>query len=161
MEKTADMFAAMQADKPHSIFKKGILGKVALNVLNPWSGEPEVVILQGVPERNDDGCFFKTYSVEATLFIKNMNKPLFDKGAILEVKQQEKKPKSEAAKLNSATDDELDKILNTPWLGFTAKVNKMTSSAPVYRLLVLAREQEKSESYTKFLEEKLAELEVS
>jgi hypothetical protein len=157
-----DVYSAMQDETPHGIFKKVILGNVIVSALNPFDQtEVQVKMLHGVPERNDEGCYLKTWSLKETLFVENINKPLFDRGYIVKVNKVEKRKESESEKLNKASDEELDKILNTPWLGFRAKVNKMTSEAPVNRLLTMARLQDKSESYTKFLEEKLIELQES
>ena len=46
---SADVFSAMQTDKPHAVYKKTILGKVFVTVLNPFDESPEGILLQGNP----------------------------------------------------------------------------------------------------------------
>jgi len=51
-------------------------------------------------------------------------------------------------------------LLDGKFFTLQGKVNKMTAVAPVYRLLQLAEEKEKSQKITDFIKAKLAELQA-
>lgn len=158
MEKNLEIFSAMQEGKPYRVFKKTVLSKVVVNVINPFTGEVESEVMYGNPAKNDEGCFLEVWDVQGYQFVKNMNKGHFNKGYLIEVKKKAERVITDVEKLHQASDEELEEILNTPWFGFQAAINKMESEAPLTRLLEMARKQEKSEKYTQFIEARIAEV---
>jgi len=151
-----NVFSAMQADEPLARFKKQIVGKVHVVALNPFSGEPEKIILQG----NKDGSYIEVWTEKALVFFERINKEHFNAGRLLKVKEVVKEPPSP----NILTDEEIEVLLDgrkTKFFALQKRVGTFTDTAPVIRLLNRARDLDKSETMIKYLEETASELELA
>lgn len=158
---SADVFSAMQSGTPYRTFKKAILGKVYITYLDPFSGEPEDMIMEGNPAKNDEGCFYHAWSEKEYMFFKNMNKVHLKDGNLIEQKPKPMKEKpKETAELNynALPDEEIKKILRKPFLALQNALNKMTSEAAVYRILRAGEEMNKSEKFMKAIRARLSEV---
>jgi hypothetical protein len=154
------VFSAMQAGKPMKSYIKTIPAKVYVTVLNPLTGEPDGLILEGDPKKLEESCIIDTWEDKDDVFFKRMNKKHFETGTLILFERPVEIKPSEEELLNAMTDEELTALLGEKFFGFQATVNKMTSQAPLYRLLTLARNLDKSEKIIKFLEGRLAALEL-
>ena len=153
-----DVFSAMQEGEPLARYKKTILGQVHVVVLNPFSEEPEGLILKGDPNKASelDSQIVEVWSDKADAFFKRMNRAHFEAGRLAVLESKPEEPKSP----NELTDEEVDKILNSKFLTLKSKLNSFTSEAPVFRLLNRARELEKSEKLIKHIEKRLQDLQL-
>lgn len=154
----SSVFSAMQTGKPLKSYRKTILAKVLVKILNPFSGEPEERILSG--SGITDETVVDVWSEQEDVFFKRANRNHFAKGLIVEYVRPETVEVSEEEKLNTLSDEELSNLLNSKWMTFKNSLNKMTAVAPVYRLLEMANEQEKSEKTILAIKARLAELEL-
>ena len=163
MEKlTSRDYAILEDAKPFKTYIKTILGKVRIVILSPFSGEPEEVILEGNPRaKNNESSLIDVYSNKEDMYFRRANSYHFKNGNIIEYTRKGEPKISEDELANSLTDDQMRELLNSKFLSLQSKVNKMTSVAPVFRMRELAIEMDKSESYIKFLEGKLSELQQS
>ena len=156
MDKQYDptVFAAMQEGKPFATYKKTVISKVAVTVLDPFSGAPTAIILEGRP--GDDKAIISVWSSVEDLFFKRQNRRHFDSGLLIkhEVKEEEKV----AVPLEQASDEDLRFIVNQKFLALQNALNKTQSEALVSRFLTIAREEEKSEKIIRVIETRLAEL---
>lgn len=152
---TQEVYSAMQVGKPYAKYKKTILGKVYLEVLNPFSGNPEGVILHGNPMKNQEGCFVEVWSVSEDVYLKRRNKKHFEDGTLQVWKS--KKTKKEKL-LSEWTDAEVTELINSPFLKLQSVLNKTTSESFVLRILTRAQEMEKSEKLLKAIEARLNEI---
>ena len=152
----SEIFSAMQTGKPLVSYKKTILGKAYVTVLNPFSGTPEGRILYG----DDEDAIVDIWSEKEKAFFLRMNKNHFKSGVIIEYERPEKEEITEEEKYNSLPDEEMKKLLSSRFFTLQAALNKMTSAAPVYRLLQLAEELEKSEKVVAAIKARLSELEM-
>lgn len=149
-----DLFAAMQEGRPPlARYRKTIVGKVHVTAINPFSEQPEGVILEG----DGDKSYIELYDTKHLVFFERMNKPHIDAGRLAKM---EKEPVPEPPSPNQLTDGEIDKLLNDKFMTLKSKLNTFTETAPILRILNRARELEKSEKIIKHLEERLAELEL-
>jgi hypothetical protein len=160
-EMSQAIYSAMQEGKPLRTYVKTILGKVAITVLNPFSGKPEGVILYGNP---NDPDIFEKYSVQVWSpkedeFFKRMNASHFRSGNLRALEDTEL-PKPVKRSVNEITDDEIVAVLNKPFLALKNKLDKFSSVAPVYRVLKRAEDMEKSEKILDAIRARLAELEL-
>jgi hypothetical protein len=156
-----DIFSAMQDGEPIARYKKTILGRVHVTVLNEFSDEPEEKILMGNPEKQAD---LETSSIEvwtpkADSFFRKINRKHFDAGRIVKMKGEKAKVVREPSP-NEITDEEIEELLNSPFLALKARLDKFTDEAPVFRLLNMSRELEKSEKLIKHIEQRLSELQL-
>lgn len=151
-----NVFSAMQADEPLARFKKQIVGKVHVVALNPFSDEPERIILKG----NKDESYIEIWTEKALMFFERINKEHINAGRLLKVKEVVKEPPSP----NILTDEEIEVLLDgrkTKFFALQKRVGTFTDPAPVIRLLNKARELDKSETMIKYLEETASELELA
>lgn len=153
-----DVFSKMQAGKPFASYKKSILGKVEVKVINPFNGEPERRLLIGNPRTNEDEVIVDVWSEQEDLFFRKFNKRNFDMGYIIPFTRPENPEVEENP--NEITDEEIEKLLSTRFFTLQKRVNEFTSVAPVFRMKEKAIELEKSEKIVKFLEGKMMELQA-
>lgn len=155
-----EIYAAMQAGKPFKSYIKTMLGKIYVVVLDPFSGDPDGIILQGNPKNKtkNDSCIIDTWDEVQDLFFRRINKRQFELGNIIPYVRPEPTVPTETP-ITELSDEELvTKFLNQKYYSFSSLVNKIEQAAVLVRLLDLARENEKSEKMINFLESKLSEL---
>ena len=155
----SSVFSAMQTGKPYKTYKKTILGKVATTVFNQFSQKPESLILEGDPRKNDDTCFVDVWSEMEDVFFKRMNKAHMSSGRIIEVHRVEAPPVSEEELINTMSDEKANEVLTYQWYKFKSVLNSITSADTVHRLLLLAKDADKSEKFIKAIEARISELE--
>ena len=157
MLKGTEIYSAMQTEKPIASFKKAVLGRVRVFVLDPFSDKAEEVILTGDPFKNEEGCFVHVWSDKQKMFFENTNRVHFKSGNVIPYVTKEKK-KSQAEAYNTISDEEIKEVLSQPYFTLQNLLNKLTSTAPAFRFLHLARELEKSEKIIQSIEARIAEL---
>jgi len=157
---TAKDFGLLEEKEPYKSYIKTVLGRVRIIILSPFSGEPEEVILSGNPKGKDrESCIIDVYSGKEDMYFKKVNAVHFKQGELIEYDRVDQPVEpSEEDIVNSLSDEEMKKLLKSKFFTLQSTVNKMTSVAPVFRMVELGREIDASERYIKFLEGKLAEL---
>lgn len=153
-----DIYAAMQDGEPLKRYVKSIVGKVHIVILNPFSEEPEGVILAGNPGHQDDlpKMTVELWTSKQVVFFEKMNKKHLDAGRLVIMDKAAVLPPSP----NVLTEEEMDTILGSKFLVLKNRLPKFTDTAPVFRLLNRARELDVSEKYIKHIEERLTELQL-
>lgn len=156
-------FGIVEDVKPFASYIKTILGQVYVTVLSPYSGKPEGVILSGNPrnQKEIDGCIVDVWNQKEDMYFQKVNATHLTMGYLVKyTRPLTKAPPTEEEIVNNMSDDEMKAILKEKFFVLQNKVNKMTSVAPVYRLLEIAKEMEKSNKIIAYLEGKLAELQL-
>jgi len=158
MVDSTTIYSAMQEGMPIKSYIKTILGKVYVTVLNPFSDQPEGLLLEGDPKKPDDKAILDVWSTKQDVFLKNMNRSHFNNGIIKEyVRSTEPRERT----IEEATDPELTEIVNMKFLGLQNKLNKITSTVVLFRILGLARDNEKSDKIIKAIEARISEVQSS
>lgn len=152
----SDTFSLMQTGEPYKSYIKGILGRAYITVLNPFNNEPEGKILSGNPAKQDEESIVDVWTEKEDVFFKRMNKRHFETGVLRSFVRKEKEVQPSP---NDITDEEIYGLFSR-FLTLQSRVNKMTSVAPVFRVLTIAKELEKSEKIIKFLEGRISELQL-
>lgn len=159
MTDNIDVFAAMQTGEPYRTYKKSILGKVYLTVLNPFNTkESQGIILSGNPRTNDKGCFLKIWTLQEDVFLRKMNEYHFEQGNIVE---WHSKPEPERKLYSAYTEDEVAEIVNSHHLKLQNTLNSIESEAFLLRLLDKADELEKSDKIVAKIQARLAEVQYA
>jgi hypothetical protein len=159
MEHNQQIFADMVADKPYKSYIKGILGRVHVSILDPLDGDrPSAVMLFGDPNSHDENCIVKVWSEMEDLYFRRMNKKFLSDGTILLYSKPEEVAHERT--FEESTDEELSDFLKQKYFNIQNKLSTVTSEAILFRLLSLARSQEKPEKLIKLLELKLSELQL-
>jgi hypothetical protein len=148
------VFSAMQTGKPLESYRKTILGKVCVDVLSPFTGKPEALILSGDPKR-DEAAEVDLWSEMSVAFFKNSNKKLLSKGLLIKIVKEEKE---EPRTIEQYSDEELKEVVNQRYYNLQKTLSEITAPAVVFRMLDLAREMDKSEKIIKSLETRLSQL---
>jgi DNA-directed RNA polymerase subunit H (RpoH/RPB5) len=158
MVKDFDAYSAMQTGEPLKRYVKTIVGKVHVVVLNPFSEDPEGVILEGEPSNMADlpDMTIELWTSKQVVFFEKMNRKHLEAGRLAIREAAVVLPPSP----NVLTEEEVDKILGSKFLVLKNRLPKFTDTAPVFRLLNRARELDASEKYIKHIEERLTELQM-
>jgi hypothetical protein len=158
MENEAQIYAAMQTGTPLATYKKTILGKVEVKILDSFRGVPTSVILEGNPTINSEGCFIDAWSEKEDVYIKRMNTNHLKSGVLISWNRSTQPAAPEGNPFNQLSDEELFELINSPFFKLQNAMNKMDNSAPVSRLLAIAEQEDKSEKLVKAIRGRLAEL---
>lgn len=158
MEDNVRMLSAMQDGTPVRSWIKTILGKVYVVAWDSFTEQPTGLMLEGDPKKFEENSMIDVWSTKEDIFFKNMNKILINKGIIKEFSRNSVKVEKS---IEDSTDEELMEILETKWLGFAAKINKITSIPVLFRLETLATENEKSDKMIAFITARVSELQSS
>jgi len=158
----ARVFSMMQEGVPLKSYIKTILGKVYVTVLNPENNTPEGLILEGDPRKSEEGCIIDIWSEKEDVFFKRSknNKSHLELGILIEYKRQGPREPTEEEKANTLPDEEIINLLNSKFFILQSSVNKTTSEATLFRFLSIARDLDKSEKIIKFLEGRLASIQM-
>jgi hypothetical protein len=158
MEDNIRMLAAMQENAPVRSWIKTILGKVYVVAWDSFTEQPTGVMLEGDPKKLEDNTMIDVWSSKEDVFFKNMNKILINRGIIKEfVRSTTKVEKS----IEDSTDEELMEILDSKWLSFQSKINKIASIPVLFRLETLAKENDKSDKTIGLVTARVSELQSS
>jgi hypothetical protein len=155
-----EQYEAMLENKPQKIYMKTILGAVWLTALDPFSSKPQPVALTGEPKKENPNAIIKVWTTKEDHFLKEMNKSHFQAGNLREVKMKEMAEVKVSKSPNEISDDEIEEILNKPFLALKNKLDKFTKEAPVYRFLRKAEEMEKSAKIVGAIEARLSEIQL-
>lgn len=153
MNTTYDTFSAMQTDTPLAIYRKVIVGKVSITVLNPFEGKPEGLLLYG----DGDESYVKLWDAKQLMFFEQVNKDHIKAGRIIKV---ESVPVP-APSPNTVSDEEIVEFLNGKFFSLKAKVESFTDTAPVLRFLNKAKELEKSDKIIGYLKSQISAIELA
>jgi len=147
--------------KPFRSYIKTILGKVHVIVLDTYSNEPTSVILSGDP-RSDfkEGSIIDTWNESGDKYLRINNKPHFETGTLIPYVRTEFNVVTEEEVYNSKSDEELRELLSSPYFEMLSVLQKITAVGPIYRLLTLAKEMDKSEKTVGPIQRRLEEIQA-
>jgi len=146
-------FSQMQAGTPIASYKKTILGKVFISVLDPFSGNPVGMLLEG--RHGTDTEVIDVWSEVEDLYFKRANKRQLETGAVIKVKREEK---VEEKTIEQSSDEELKAVINQRYAAFQKTLSSIASEAVLYRMQDLAEEMDKSERILTSIKAKLADV---
>jgi hypothetical protein len=153
-----EVFQAMQGNEPIAVYRKTVLAKVYVQILNAFNQEPEILLLSGPAGAPDSTV--NIYSVPEDVFFRRHNRRLFEQGILIPVPVEKKVevPVEEELPLEQASDETLRQLVNSRYKALEAALTKTESEALVNRILDMARQEEKSEKLIHAIETRLAEI---
>lgn len=151
-------FSAFQTEKPYKSYRKTTLGKVYVKILNPFNNLESMGLILSGEDNFSDTATVQVWNPKEDKFLRTANKKHFELGYLIEYNEPETKEVTEEEKFNNLTDEELEKLVSSKFFTLQSSVNKMTSEAPLYRLLTLAEEREKSEKIVNLIKGRLSEV---
>src|SRR4030042_5082437 len=152
--------ALFAGKKPYKSYIKTILGKVQVFRLNPFDESVEAIILFGNPrEKNKETCIIDAHNEKEERYLKSANRKHFERGILMPFERTvTDEVKTEEEIYNTLSDEELKTILSKPFMSMLHSLDKITSTATIYRMITLAEELEKSEKYAAPIHKRLEEL---
>jgi len=158
------VYSAMQTGTPLASFRKACLGKIQVKILDPFSDQVVDLILKGDPKNpatDQEEITVDLWTEKALVFFKRINKKQFEAGNLVEInREKERAFELEKTTLNNLTDEEIVKLVNSPFMTLRHALNQMTVSTAVKRVLDIAIEQDRSTKVIKAIEQRLAEVQA-
>lgn len=155
-----ELFSDMSEGKPFKSYIKAILGQASVVVWDNFESKPIEIILKGNPKAKEEGCIVDIWSVKEDVFFTRINAKLFQKGILLPYARPEA-PVNVERTIEQSTDEELQTMINSKFLGLQAKLNKIDSIPVLFRIRGLAEDMEKSEKIIKAIEARISEVQTS
>lgn len=147
---------AQEMGTPLAVYRKTILGKVVVRILDPFSGKPNDVLIHGEPGKtaNDDleVCLWTPVEIK---FFEKYNKSLIEKGSVVLVGQ---KSENTIDRTNSLNDQEITDLLSGNYAQLKSTVNQLTSETTLQRVLRIATEMNRPAKTIQMLQERIEEV---
>lgn len=138
-------------------WQKAIKGCVGGRMLNK-KGEASEFLLKGDPTDPNvdiDMMTVELYDIDAEKFFKKSNKPAIKQGYLIEIAEYE----LTLDETNAVSDGYLKDLLKKPLSKMKPRVDKFTSSVPIYRLLEFAELENKPINTIEYLRSVIVKLE--
>jgi len=139
-QESLKVFSAMQEGKPLATYRKTILGRVAITILDPFTDKPTGIILTGTATSED--AKIDVWTVREELFLKRMNRSHFETGILKKVETPVAEEKDKVAPVYS--DEELEDILKLAYISLQKQLVEIEDPAILNRLVEKAKELEKT-----------------
>lgn len=146
-------------DKPYASYIKTILGQVAVTVWDSVLQKPTDVILRGDPKKKEEDCIVNVWDSREDEWFKRSNRGHFAKGVLISFTRTSNHEPVKT--IEQSTDEELAEIINSKYMGFVSKLNKIESIPVLFRMKGLAEDMEKSEKITSAIEKRISELQTA
>lgn len=148
---------AQANNTPSSRWVKVQLAKISVRVLDPMSGLPVEIIVEGDPNKERDRCIVDCWTPLETAFFERNNRYHILNGNIVPFN----KPVETKVSSNTLTDEEIDTVLEKKFMAVKNLLSKLDSPVPVERILQRATEMNKPVATINAIKARLAELQQS
>lgn len=132
----AEILRAQQNGAPLVTYRKAIMGRLVVRVLDPYRGIGSEVMLQGDPRKTEPTELeVSLYTPLEVKYFEKYNRTLIEKGSLV--------PVSSAAELlvnrvNALSDEEIDTLVTASYFTLTSKLAEVTSEVTLQRILEAA-----------------------
>jgi len=154
-DNSREVFSNMQTGKPFKSYKKTILAKIYVQVLDPFSETPVGLILETNPKFPGKDIV-DIWSEKEDVFFRRANRRQFDEGNIIVYAHPDET--EQEPKIESYSDEKLTEIVNSKFLSLQSILNKVETEAVLHRMITIAKEQEKSVKIIGAIESRLSEI---
>lgn len=152
------IYADMQTESPFRIYRKTILGKIYVSVINPFTGSPEGIVLEG--KKDSESSTYKIWSEMEDVYFKRANRRHFELGNVIEVVIPKVNVEEVEKPIEQYTDGELIGILNTKYASLQKTLRETNTEAVLLRLLQLAEENNKTEKTVASIKSRLSAVQL-
>jgi hypothetical protein len=152
----SEIFRSQEDGEPEKVYKKVIVGKVALRVIDNFTGEKAEVLIVGDPDNTDpDDLEISLWTPMEVRYFEKANKGLIEAGSIVEVS---KKSKFEVDRVNALDDKALKELSHSRYFTLVSRLDEITSETTLQRLLKIAEEENRPAKTLNVIKGKLEEL---
>lgn len=151
------MRAAQEEGEPVARYIKGIVGRVCVSVIDPFSAQPTDILLTGDPRHPDTDVEAITVTLWTDMgheYFRRANKILLQRGFMVPYTAEI----VEELSVNEVSDDVLIDALKKKYFATAALLKKFTSPVPVMRMLQLAQDLNKPIGTISAIQKRLSEL---
>jgi hypothetical protein len=146
------LYNALQEGEPVSQFRKTVVSQVCVKRINAFTGLVEEIILSG----DGKNSIVSLWTPAEDKFFKEMNDLHLRNGTLVPYTPPVVEPEK---MLEDASDEEITEMVNSRFLKLSKSVlNQTTSEEFVNKLLMKAKELEKSDKIIAAIETRLAEI---
>ena len=155
-----DVYSKMQVGEPVAIFKKTILGKVEVSVINPFNDTPEGVTMYGDPKKNHPECFVEVWSKMEEVYFERQNAPLFKRGYVVKLDEvvKPKRTDPQGTDYSKLTEADIKELVTAPFMKFKKELNEIDAIAVLYRVQAIAEEMERPFKTMEHINQRITEL---
>lgn len=153
------IFEAMQSERPYMTYVKTIRSKVNVNIIDPIGLQPTAKILVGEvtgDKINLDDISVKAWTAYEDKYIRMNNKSHFEQGILIPYDKEVAEPVS----VNQISEDEIIKLVQSPFFVLRKKLLEFTSPVPVRRFLDHANRLNCKVKTINYIKNRLYELET-
>jgi|WetSurMetagenome_2_1015567.scaffolds.fasta_scaffold04344_3 hypothetical protein len=151
-----DIRQAMAHGEPVARYMKTTTGKLNVKILDPITGYPTDMILEGNAANGDEAAILVFWLPVELAYFERANKYHLAKGTLVPLIKREEVTISP----NMVTDEELEAALNSKFFSVKNLLDKFTSPVPAERMLEMATKMNKSIGTINAIKAKVAELQV-
>lgn len=135
-----NILMAQEKGVPIKVYRKAIVGKVIVRIVDPFSlsGEKAELLLEGAPNKVDASEIeVKLWTDFEVKYFERFNKGLIERGSLVRVD----KPTEFVLKdTNAMSDDELKELAVARFFALTKQLSEITSETTLQRLLKAAKD---------------------
>lgn len=149
------VYSSMTEGEPYKIYRKTILGKVEVKVLDPFDETKVIyVLLTGNPDASNGKSLVELWTPMQHIFFLRNNEAFLENGTVIEEKVARKKPEIKQT-VNNLSDAELEDIVKN-YKKLASALEDMTSINAVSRTLHMANKMERPVKTIELIEKKLS-----
>jgi hypothetical protein len=152
----AAIMLAQEQGEPVKVYRKAIVGRVVVRVIDPFSGERAEVLISGVPGKADPSELeISLWTPFEVKYFEQFNKGLIESGSIVPV---EHRAEFKVNLSNALSDDQLKEVLVGPFFSLRKVIAEITSETTMQRALQLAKELNRPAKTVQEIELRLEEI---
>lgn len=151
-----EVHEVMQEGKPYATYKKTVLGRVVVRLLDPIRLIEIEEVLSGDPNDNPDSAMVNVWSSSEDKYLRRNNKPHLEDGTLISCVPNE----MEIDDLNQIADEEIEELLSQKFFSMKNRIDTFTSTIPVRRFLHMAEKMNRPIKTLDYIKQVLSEMEI-
>ena len=160
-EVSHSVYSKMQVGEPVAIYKKTVLAKVEVSVINAFNdNRPENITLYGDPKKNHPDCFVEVWSQMEQVYFERQNAPFFKRGYLVKLDElvKPKRTDPQGKDYSKLTDADIKKMVTSPFMKFKKDLNAIDEVGVLYRVQSIAEEMERPYKTMEHIDQRITEL---
>lgn len=147
---------SMHEGKPYATYKKTVLGRVVVRLLDPIRLIEIEEVLSGDPNDNPESAVVNVWSSSEDKYLKRNNKPHLEDGTLIPCEPSD----MEIDDLNQISDEDVEELLSQPFFSMKNRLDTFTSTVPVRRFLHMAEKMNRPVKTLDYIKQVLSGMEI-
>jgi len=147
---------AQERGVPEKVYRKVIVGKVVVRIIDPFSGKRTELLVEGDPKVTDPAELeVSLWTPLEVKFFEKFNKGLIENGSLVVAGSKSERIINFA---NALSDEELKDLVTDRYFTFKKRLGEITSETTVQRLLQIAKDVNRPAKTLQTIELRLEEI---